>query len=79
MLAATILVSMASLAAEPSPQAAEKKRLTIFYYGNSFTGCGKLPEVVQKMAEAGDPALLLRGSGCVNSGIQLVGHWQAGA
>ena len=81
MLAATILVSITSLAAEPSPQAAEKKRLNVFYYGNSFTGCGDLPLVVKKMAEAGDPDLVLFGSGCVNSGSlgSLAGHWKAGS
>jgi hypothetical protein len=70
-----------SMAAEPSPQAAEKKRLNVLWYGNSFTGCGDLQSVVRKMAEAGDPALVLGGSGCVNSGSlgSLAGHWKAGS
>ena len=42
MLAATILVSSVSPAAEPSRQAAEQKTLNVLFIGNSFTACHNL-------------------------------------
>ena len=78
MLAATILVSSVSPAAEPSPQAAEQKKLNVLFIGNSFTACHNLSQVVKAMAEAGDPNLRFDVTTVIYGGRRLVDHWRLG-
>jgi hypothetical protein len=78
MLAATILVSSVSPAAEPSRQAAEPKTLNVLFIGNSFTACHNLAQVVKAMAEAGDPTLRFEVTTVLYGGRRLVDHWRLG-
>ena len=78
MLAATVLVSSVSPAAEPTRQAAEQKKLNVLFIGNSFTACHNLAQVVKAMAEAGDPALCFDVTTVLYGGRRLVDHWRLG-
>jgi hypothetical protein len=77
-LAATILVSSVSPAAEPSRQAAEQKTLNVLFIGNSFTASHNLAQVVKAMAEAGDPTLRFDVTTVLYGGRRLVDHWRLG-
>ena len=78
MLAAAILVSSASPAAEPSRPAAEQKTLNVLFIGNSFTASHNLAQVVKAMAEAGDPNLRFDVTTVLYGGRRLVDHWRLG-
>jgi hypothetical protein len=78
MLAATILVSSVSPAAEPSRPAAPQKKLNVLFIGNSFTACHNLSLVVKAMAEAGDPTLSFDVTTVLYGGRRLVDHWRLG-
>jgi len=78
ILAATMLVSSVSLAAEPSRQAAQQKKLNVLFIGNSFTAGHNLAQLVKAMAEAGDPDLSFDVTTVIYGGRRLVDHWQLG-
>ena len=78
MLAATVLVPSVSPAAEPSRQAAGKRKLNVLFIGNSFTARHNLSQVVKAMAEAGDPALRFDVTTVLYGGRRLVDHWRLG-
>ncbi len=78
MLAATILVSSVSPAAEPSHPSTGQKKLNVLFIGNSFTACHRLSQVVKAMAETGDPALDFDVTTVLYGGRRLVDHWRLG-
>jgi len=78
ILAATILVSSVSPAAEPARQATGQKRFNVLFIGNSFTACHNLSQVVKAMADAGDPTLRFDVTTVLYGGRRLVDHWRLG-
>lgn len=78
LLAAAILVSNASVAAEPSREITRQKTLNVLFIGNSFTACHDLSRVVKAMAEAGDPDLCFDVTTVLYGGRRLVDHWRLG-
>ena len=83
---ASVLVCVVSLFARSEVYAQEtgrithaaKKSLNVLFIGNSYTGRHNLANVVEAMAEAGNPGLDFRPTTVIYGGRTLSDHWRLG-
>ena len=81
-----VLVGVASLLATPMAQAQQsessgssKESLNVLFIGNSYTARHNLANVVEAMAEAGNPGLDFRPTTVIYGGRTLSDHWRLGS
>lgn len=63
---------------KPADTKANKKTLNVLFIGNSYTGRHNLANVVEAMAEAGNPGLDFRPTTVIYGGRTLSDHWRLG-
>jgi len=64
--------------ANSSAAADKKETLNVLFIGNSYTARHNLAQVVQEMAEAGNPGLTFKPVTVIYGGRRLVDHWNLG-
>lgn len=72
---AILLMLTGARAAEP----AAAKEMHVLFIGNSFTGRHNLSQVIEALAEAGQPGLDLRVTTLIYGGRTLQDHWRLGS
>ena len=74
----TVLAAAAFLAFTPRGARADDKILNVLFIGNSYTARHRLAQLVEAMAEEGNPGLDLRPTTVIYGGRRLVDHWRLG-
>lgn len=72
------LLTSESFAQKPARDSVADKSLNVLFIGNSYTGRHNLANVVEAMAEAGNPGLDLKPTTVIYGGRTLSDHWRLG-